>query len=411
MKKTSVVFFLLMTFNSHAQQPLIKNLKKHISYLTSDKLEGRQTGSLGEQLAAQYIVQQYRDMRLVPEGDDNSYLQVFSFTPKSNPHDTLEPQITTSSKQARNVVAYLNNNAPNTVVIGAHYDHLGHAEYGNSLYAGNDKPIHNGADDNASGTAAVIEMARLLKTSASKNNNYLFVNFSGEELGLFGSKYFVEHLPKNIAPINYMINMDMVGRLHKDGGVAVNGIGTSPTFAAMFKNIKADSFSVKTSESGIGPSDHTSFYLKNYPVLFFFTGTHSDYHKPTDDIEKINFRGEALVIHYINQLIDSLDSKGKLVFTKTKNDDNKDSPKFKVTLGIMPDYVYEGKGIRVDGVSDNRPAAKAGIETGDVIMQLGKHKTDDMQLYMKALAAHKKGDTIKVKVIRNKKVKRLKLTF
>ena len=407
-----ILLILLSIFSPflQAQTSLINNLKKHINYLADDKLEGRQTGSKGERMAYEYIIEQYNKMGLQPMGDPGSFLQTFPFSVKANPHDTLQPVATESGKKAHNVVAYLNMGAATTVVIGAHFDHLGYAEYGNSLYPGKEVQIHNGADDNASGTAAVIELANLLKNSKSINNNYLFVNFSGEELGLFGSKYFVEHLPAPITPINYMINLDMVGRLRPEG-LAVSGIGTSPTISALFNHLQADSFLLKKTESGIGPSDHTSFYLKNYPVLFFFTGAHSDYHKPSDDADKINYLGEANVIQFIQTIIDSLDNKGKLVFTKTKNDDNKDTPKFKVTLGIMPDYVYDGIGVKVDGVSDGKPAAKAGILAGDIILKIGTAPTGDMQQYMVALTKHKKGDQVKVKIKRNNKTQKVKLTF
>ncbi len=394
-----------------AQSLLLTQLKQHITYLAADELEGRQTGSKGERLAYEYISKYYQQLGLKPVGDNGTYIQAFPFTIKANPHDTIVVIKDTSAKTAHNIAAYLDNGAATTVVIGAHYDHLGYAEYGNSLYAGTEHLIHNGADDNASGTAAVLELARILKSSTAKKNNYLFVNFSGEELGLYGSKYFVEHLPIGIAPINYMLNLDMVGRLRNDGGLALGGVGTSPSFTSLLNHLASDSFAVKKTESGVGPSDHTSFYLKNYPVLFFFTGTHSDYHKPSDDVEKINFQGEANVINYLVTIVDSLDNKGKLVFTKTKNEDNKETPKFKVTLGIMPDYVYNGTGIKIDGVSDGKPAAKAGMQTGDVIIALGKMKVTDMQSYMTALAAHKKGDSVKAKVMRDGKVKKLNVTF
>ena len=192
-----ILLILLSIFSPflQAQTSLINNLKKHINYLADDKLEGRQTGSKGERMAYEYIIEQYNKIGLQPMGDLGSFLQTFPFSVKANPHDTLQPVATESGKKAHNVVAYLNRGAATTVVIGAHFDHLGYAEYGNSLYPGKEVQIHNGADDNASGTAAVLELADLLKNSNSKNNNYLFVNFSGEELGLFGSKYFVEHLP------------------------------------------------------------------------------------------------------------------------------------------------------------------------------------------------------------------------
>ncbi len=314
----------------------------------------------------------------------------------------LKVDIGNKIKTGHNVVAYINNGAVNTVILGAHYDHLGYGEDHNSLYVGTDLQIHNGADDNASGTAALIELSKLLKTSKDKSNNYLFVSFSGEELGLFGSKYFVEHAPINLSTANYMINMDMVGRLNEGNhGLSIGGYGTSPTWGQLLKE-KDKYFTIKFDSSGSGPSDHTSFYRKDIPVLFFFTGTHSDYHKPTDDADKINFNGQLMVLKYINNVISAANKKGKLTFTKTRETQAMGKSSFKVTLGIMPDYTYSGSGVRVDGVSDGKVAQKVGIKTGDIIMQLGENKFTDVQSYMGALGKFNKGDATKLKVLRGK---------
>ncbi len=413
MKKIAIFCFIFFVAkNIFAQEnEVVKNLKQHIYYLASDKLEGRQTGSKGELLAAKYIIKQYKKMGLQPVFG-NSFLQTFLFTPKNNPHDTLMVNPTGEKKQAHNVAAFLNHHAANTIVIGAHFDHLGYGEYGNSLYAGKDKQIHNGADDNASGTAAVIELARWLKQKNFCNYNYLFVNFSGEELGLYGSKSLLNDLPKNIGEMNCMLNMDMVGRLNADKKLEVDGVGTSPSFKSLIENVsKQNSLKIKTGESGIGPSDFTSFYLKNIPVLFFFTGQHADYHKPTDDADKINYEGEALVINFIENIIDSIDKKPKLMFTKTKDDDNKNAPKFKVTLGIMPDYMFDGKGVRADGVTDGKPASNAGLKAGDVIVKLGETVVTDMQTYMQALSHFNKGDETIVEIKRGEEIKKMNLKF
>ena len=299
-----------------------------------------------------------------------------------------------------NVIGFINNNAKHTVVVGAHYDHLGFGEDESSLYRG--KPaIHNGADDNASGIAALIEIAAALKKSADKSNNYLFIAFSGEEKGLLGSNYFVKHPTVPLENMNYMINMDMLGRLKTDSAtVIINGVGTSPAWKITMDYIKIDNLKTKTTESGIGPSDQTSFYLKDIPAIHFFSGTHTDYHKPSDDEPLINYEGEVRIIDYILQLIHRLDDKGKLEFTKTKDDTNESTPRFKVTLGVIPDYAFEGAGMRIDGVSEGKPASKAGLLQGDVVIQLGDIPVTDMSSYMKALSMFKKGDTTKVKVKR-----------
>ena len=304
-----------------------------------------------------------------------------------------------------NVIGFIDNKASATVVIGAHYDHLGRGEDGSSLQQGGEPQIHNGADDNASGTAALIELGGLLKKSKLKNNNYLFIAFSGEELGLFGSKYFVEHPGMDLARVNYMMNLDMIGRLNDSSKVlTVGGFGTSPEWQQVFRSRRTQPyFTNRYDSSGSGPSDHTSFYRKDIPVLFFFTGLHSDYHRPSDDASKINYTGEYRIIQYIMELIGETDKKGKLVFTKTK-EPAMTASRFSVTLGIMPDYTYTNKGVRIDGISEGRPAQKAGLKTGDIVIQLGDYPVTSLENYMQALGKFKTGDQTKVKVLRTDKI-------
>ncbi len=312
----------------------------------------------------------------------------------------LKVDIGDKKRTGHNVIGFIDNGAANTIILGAHYDHLGYGEDHNSLFTGTKPQIHNGADDNASGTAALIELSKLLKASKLKNNNYLFVSFSGEELGLFGSKYFTEHSPVNLSSANYMINMDMVGRLNDSThGLTIGGYGTSPAWGQLL-NQKDKFFTIKFDSSGSGPSDHTSFYRKDIPVLFFFTGVHGDYHKPTDDADKINYNGELMVVKYIYTVIEAANKKGKLSFSKTRETQSMGKSSFKVTLGIMPDYTYSGSGVRVDGVSEGKTAQKAGIKAGDIILQLGDIKFTDVQSYMGALGKFNKGDATKVRVKR-----------
>lgn len=321
----------------------------------------------------------------------------------------IKVDFTEKQRTGHNVVGWLDNGAPETIVIGAHYDHLGYGEDSNTLYRGPDRVIFNGADDNASGVAGMIELARMLSASKLKNNNYLFVAFSGEELGLFGSKYFVEHSPVDTKSINYMINLDMIGRLNDTThALTIGGYGTSPAWG----NVISDSgpgagrskhtsrepspFTLHYDSSGLGPSDHTSFYQKDIPVLFFFTGVHADYHKPGDDFDKINYTGELQVVKFIYSLVQDLNPKGRLTFTKTR-DTQQGSPHFSVTLGILPDYTFSGSGVRADGVSEGRPAQGAGMKSGDVIVQLGTWPVTSLENYMEALGKFKKGDKTTVK--------------
>ena len=320
-------------------------------------------------------------------------------------------------KQGHNVVGFLDNGAAYTIIIGAHFDHLGYGEDGNSMLRDMKTPmIHNGADDNASGTAALIELARALKSSKVKNNNYLFIAFSGEELGLFGSKYFSDHPTIDLKKANYMINMDMVGRLNDSTKViTVGGYGTSPAWSSFYNSDlvspKNNSFIFKYDSSGSGPSDHTSFYRKDIPVLFFFTGLHSDYHKPTDDADKINYSGELKIIQHIEKLIGYFDKAGKLDFAKTRETQTTTSARFSVSLGIMPDYTYAGTGVRADGVSEGKPAQKAGLQAGDVIIQLGENIINSLENYMQALGNFKKGDKTKVKYKRGNETHESEVQF
>ncbi len=318
----------------------------------------------------------------------------------SNYDITLKVAIGDKKRTGHNVSGFINNDAAYTIIIGAHYDHLGYGEDHNSLWSGT-PAIHNGADDNASGTAAVIELARMLKNSKLKNNNYLFICFSGEELGLFGSKYFTEHPTIDINSTNYMINSDMVGRLNDSTHtITIGGYGTSPTWGNILDD-KTKVFNVKFDSSGIGPSDHTSFYLKNIPVLFFFTGIHKDYHKPTDDVDKINFTGELYVIKYMYHVIEETNKLGKLSFLKTR-EPKMEGKRFTVTLGIMPDYTFSGAGVRADGIIDGKIAQHAGMQTGDVIVKLGENSVSDLNSYMNVLSKYKKGDSTTVTITRGK---------
>jgi C-terminal processing protease CtpA/Prc len=222
--------------------------------------------------------------------------------------------------------------------------------------------------------------------------------FSGEEMGLLGSNYFVKNPTIDTKKVSYMINMDMVGRLKQDSALAVYGTGTSPIFKQTLKSHN-NKFKLIQQESGVGPSDHTSFYLADIPVLHFFTGQHEDYHKPGDDSEKLNYDGMELISDYIFNIIADLDNNGKLAFRKTKNE-SEETPRFKVGLGVIPDYMFDGKGMRIDGISEEKPAQKAGLQKGDIVIQLGDSTVVDMMSYMRALSVFKAGDESKVVVKR-----------
>lgn len=406
-KNITTAFLLLIGTWAFAQTILTSELKRNISFLAGDFLKGRGTASAEEKIAADYIAATFKKLKLTPKGNQG-YLYNFTFKTPANPHDTVG---TGEDRKSRDVVAFLDNKAKYTIVIGAHYDHLGLGQDHNSLDANPEGKIHNGADDNASGTAGVLELARYFSTNNKKEKyNFLFICFSGEELGLIGSKKWCEKPTLALDSINYMINMDMIGRLNDSiQKIIIYGVGTAPVWVPLIDKMQSP-LSVKKDSSGIGPSDQTSFYLKNIPVLHFFTGQHSDYHKPSDDVNKINFEGEKKVLEYIVKLIEETEAMPKLTFLKTKSPDNKTTG-FKVTMGVMPDYAFEGKGMRVDGVTDGKPASKAGLKQGDVVIKLGDDEVTDVMNYMKALSKFKKGDTTKVKVLRGKEELEMNLTF
>ncbi len=407
MKSISVCLIVCVLFACSpgvAQKIEEKNIQKHIKFLADDKLQGRQTGSEGERMAMDYIQKEFKKLKLSPMGDGSSFEQAFAF--KAGTHGTG------AEGTAHNVVAFLDNKADKTIIIGAHFDHLGLGENGSSLDANPQGKIHNGADDNASGVAGVLELARYFKSNKIKeNSNFLFICFSGEELGLFGSKYYTEKPTLALSNVNYMINMDMIGRLNPTTkSLSISGSGTSPVWETLIKNTNT-TLTVKTDSAGIGPSDHTSFYLKNIPVLHFFTGSHSDYHKPSDDWDKINYEGEKEVLELVISVVEKSDDQPKLVFLPTKNKSMSSSRSFKVTMGIMPSYTSDAAGLLVDGVTEGKPAQKAGILTGDIIIQIGDHTIKDMQTYMEALGKFEKGQQVPVKIIRSKEEKIVQVTF
>jgi aminopeptidase YwaD len=531
----------------------VKRITKHITYLASDKLEGRGTGAPGEVLSAEYIAKYFKKCGLKPHGDNGTYIQEFNITtlrlagsktallwngqPRAlfaeffpisysanngtakgelvevgygivadklgrndykgknvkgnivainlgspdgiHPHSKFvawhgiqirvdlaikqgasavmfyrsdakvaEPDgelslvmrpssipvvfinavldkfevagqvdltidVITDVEYGHNVVGFKDNGAKTTVVIGAHHDHLGRGEISGSLST-ESNAIHNGADDNASGTSALFEIARVLdrKKSWNSENNYLFIAFSGEEMGLLGSKYYVNYPSIDLATINYMFNMDMVGRL--DSTLVINGVGTSSAFNRALESFPKSAeriAKIKTTPGGMGASDHTSFYLKGIPVLHFFTGQHKEYHKPEDDIELLNLEGELFVIQGMLYMIKELNEQGKLDYQKTKSESGKRRGKFAVTLGVMPDYVFDGEGMRIDGVKDGKPGSNAGLLAGDVVIAMGGKSIKNMMDYMNLLGTLKKGQLVDLTVMRDGALKQLKVQF
>jgi hypothetical protein len=332
---------------------------------------------------------------------------------------TIDLNIMTAEDTGYNVIGFNDNGAENTIIIGAHHDHLGQGQHGNSL-GEHPNEIHNGADDNASGTAGLVALSKQLKKSKkwNRNNNYLFIAFSGEEMGLLGSKHFVNHPTIDLSKVTYMVNMDMIGMLNEEKVLIINGVGTSPAFYPVItglNNTMEGINSVTLSTSGIGPSDHTSFYLKGIPSLHYFTGAHDHYHKPSDDIENLNYDGEVFVIQHILDLIGVLNNQDKLIYSKTKNESSANNGKsrtnLEVTLGVVPNYGFDGEGMQIDAAREGKPGAVAGMIAKDVVVGLAGKNISSMGDYMKVLGELKKGDTTEVTVLRDGKLITLTVQF
>ena len=385
----------------------LADIKRDVETLSDDKMEGREVGTPGEKMAADYISSRMAELGLKPMGTDD-YFQYFTKKQSANPHgdaDTEPGKVT----KGTNVVGFIDHGAKYTVVLGAHYDHLGYGGFG-SLYVG-PPAIHNGADDNASGVAGMLHLADGLRAKQYNGYNYMFIAFSGEEKGLWGSNYFAKYPTIGKEKINYMINMDMIGRLGAERKLLMYGSGTSPRWQKILNRLdRSHNFAVKDDPSGMGPTDHTSFYLEDIPVLSFFTGQHEDYHKPTDDAHLINYEGIDDITEYIFDIIGKSKGSGKFKFTKTK-DAQQEKMSFKVTLGVMPDYLFDGKGMRMDGVKEDRPASNAGMIKGDVVVKMGDRPIVDMNSYMEALGAFEPGQTVPVTVLREGKSMVMDVTF
>ena len=317
-------------------------------------------------------------------------------------------------EKTENVIGMLEGKDPvlknEIIVIGAHYDHLGFGGTGSGSRMPDTVAIHNGADDNASGTAMVMELAgKLASVKKGIKRSIIFVSFSGEEMGLLGSKYFVDHCPVEMKKIKAMFNFDMVGRFDKEkNAISISGTGTSAESDSIIKMYeKGLPFTVTHSPDGYGPSDHASFYAANIPVFYFSTGAHTDYHTPFDDAEKLNYDKEKEIGDFAFNIILNIDKKlMPLTFRESgkKESSGRSGRRLKVTLGIMPDFAgTEKKGLRVDGVTKGGPAAKGGILKGDVIISINGMSVGNIYDYMARLQKLKHGLTISVEVIRNEK--------
>jgi Zn-dependent M28 family amino/carboxypeptidase len=312
--------------------------------------------------------------------------------------------------ETQNVVALLpgiDNNLKNEyVVVGAHFDHLGMGGPGSGSRVTDTIAVHNGADDNASGVAAVIQLAEKLASEKKNKRSIIFVAFGAEEMGLVGSKAFTNKPPMETEKMVAMFNFDMVGRLDpKTNGLSIGGTQTSKETEALLTDLNTG-FELAFSPEGVGPSDHASFYLQNIPVFFISTGAHSDYHTPLDDAELINFEGTKKVADYSYLVISEVANRETtLTFQEA-------GPKFqrsrggrsKVTFGVMPDFAgLEKRGMRIDAVTKGKPAEKAGMKKGDIIIAIDGKKVGGVYDYMDRLKTMEIGQQVSVDIIRDEK--------
>ena len=349
-----------------------------------------------------------------------------------------------------NVVGILPGSDPKlkdeAIVIGAHYDHLGRG--GEGSLAPREGEIHHGADDNASGVAGLLELARILSSQNPKpRRTVVFIAFSGEEEGLIGSNYYVDHPIVPLANTVAMINMDMIGRM-RERKLIVGGVGTAPDWRDIIARENLDNqtislaelanpnrtpgkatavigangqvtsaivhpqhFDLTLNEDGYGPSDHSSFYAKQVPVLFFWTGNHEDYHKPSDTADKINYEGEARIVSFIANVVRDIDTGNKRpTYTVAKSESQGRAMGFRVYLGTIPNYADSNDGLKLDGVRDDSPASKAGLKSGDKIVKLAGREVKNVYDYTYALGEMKAGQEYQVEVVRGNEKLTLKIT-
>jgi hypothetical protein len=376
-----------------------------IKFLADDRLEGRLTGTAYADTAAAYIQQRFKQVGLqAPAG---GWFQEFKV------EGGAAHQVATAGATGRNVIGLLPGSDPvlreQVIIVGAHYDHLGGGAFG-ALDPDSTGKVHNGADDNASGVAAIINLAQRMAADPP-GRTIVFVAFSGEELGLLGSAYYVRQPVVPLAQTVAMINFDMVGRLRNEK-LIVYGTETATQFTPLLDSInKSFGFDLKMRGDGYGPSDQSAFYAVNKPVLHFFTDLHEDYHRTTDDWQKINVAGMLKVTDFAAALLRELgDRTIPLTFVDQPSPHAQapaagqvQTPGYGAYLGTVPDMAGDSGGVKLSGVRTGSPAEKAGLQRDDIITRIGDRPIPDLQAMTDALRAHKPGDVVPVTVQRDGK--------
>lgn len=407
------LFFLITTvlLLNGCDQPVpdgeqTASIQDHVEWLADEGLEGRLAGTSGESKAANYVADQFLQSGLIPEGDDGTFFQQF----------VLEGPIPQAMQMvnhiSRNVVARVegSGNTEQAIIVGAHYDSQGRGGM-ISMETDEDPGIHPGADDNASGTAGLLWLADHFSENTPEKD-IIFIAFSGEEMGLLGSGFYVDQMEMSPDSVVAMINLDMIGRM-ENNRLTIFGTGTAERWESILDEIGTDSLEIARTPAGTGASDHASFHEARIPVLHYFTGTHDDYHRTTDTPEKINYDGIKKVVEHTVKVISRLDRLQALEMGFQESSDPRgstfdfDGP----TLGVLPDYSYSGSGFKIDGVREGDPAEEAGMLRGDVIVKMGEIEIADIYDYMESLGEFQRGDELSVTVLRNGEEVVLKIRF
>jgi hypothetical protein len=375
-----------------------------IAALAHDSLEGRRAGTEGADRAAGWIADRFAEIGLEPLGDGGSYLLPFSFPEAllrdphasadphaadphaADPHAAADSPAAPAARTSANVAGLVRGSDPalagEAIVIGAHYDHLGWGGMGS--LAPDEEAIHNGADDNASGVAGVIELAERF-AAHPQPRTLIFAAFGAEELGNVGSSAWVKDPPWPLESTVAMLNLDMVGRLREK--LDVQGTGTSAAWTALLDSLATDPAApdIARVPDGFGPSDHSSFYGQRIPVLAFFTGAHDEYHRPTDDLETIDPEGEVRVLDLAARVIEAIADGREIPYAEAPVTQRR-AMAFQVGLGVIPDYGYTEGGLLLASVRPDGPADAAGLLAGDVIVQLAGRDVADVYAYTEILA-------------------------
>ena len=377
----------------------IEDFKSRVGYLASDKLGGRSAGSKGDILARDYMVD------LFEKSSSSVTIQEFEVITNRR---TQETAIT------YNVIGVLPGNDPllkdEFVIVGGHYDTTPNPPKARRLFFDN---INNGADDNASGTAMVLELFEKYASTNSHKRTLVFILFGGEELGLLGSKHYAENPTINLDKVQLMVNLDMIGRLDEDKNVYLGGVPTAygldkaikPFIESSNLNVTSYQHTASGVRSLFSRSDHYNFYRKDVPSLFFFTGIHKDYHTPRDEANLVNYEGLKLISDLAEKVIDNAANRNDRFefreLPKLEEESERTPARMKVSLGIMPDYAHQGSGLKIDSVIDKRPAKNSGMKDGDVVIKIQDIMIDDIYKYMEILSKIEPGTKVQATVLRN----------